>query len=1144
MIFFVFVTCESCFNWGIAQNSTFYPTPWIQEIELPDQYVDIPNKSFFLDHLGHLFLGKENVLTILNENKSVHIQMNGPVFVTGQGSDTLFYACKNDIGLLIKEKDGLFQTQSYKDRILRAYRDFSPTQLIYADHSVFLNSEKGIYQFKNGRIKVFPYQESYTSLHVIEGELFLRIAGHGFREWSGTGFDDLTAGSQAYDPTLLPDILESSQGYTFLDFLSWDELLVVSPGEGIQVLNCQGKVIRVLGIREGMPDRDILQASTCEGDELWILGVHTLHKINQPSSLNIIYFDPGSIGRILASAVTDHGIVLGTSHGVFVAETREDLYGQWEIQCVSGETPGAYQLIEKAGHTVFGAGSGHLLSVRDNRSDLLAAGNFTGMAAMRDDLLIASGEEGVIRYDLSDDGWTSTLLDPSLTCSHSFARYGGSVFFICNNQAYRLSDDLESVIPLPFHREEMLFRLIPMDRELYLITDNQVYRYETGEETFLPLDKDNKAKILTVSDIIIPDASEGYWMVRHQGKYMSGVRHAKASAAFEEDQRSYPVLQNLGEIINLNIRDSILFLTGPDKVSLFDLSLLDTDDSRLPIRVEPLGNFSKLTSAGFHLAGLEFQSTPEPEFRYKLLPAQEAWSEWNNNREIFYDRLKPGHYRLIAQAKDLYGRYSEPSEFQFVIEAPFYRTWYAYVVYGLIFLIFLFLIQKWRLLGNQRAESRVSQRMQTKLDDLTVEKEKSDKLVAEILPDRTAAQLKSEGKAKWDKYERATVLFSDIQGFTKIAEEMNPEVLIDELDKFFFHFDSVVEKYNIEKIKTIGDAYMAAGGIPTKNSTNPVEVVLAALEMQIYMQQLKSTKTDIWDLRIGIHTGPVIAGVVGHKKMSYDIWGDTVNTASRMESSGIPGKVNISGITYGMVKEYFICEYRGKLPVKYKGNIDMYFVNGLRPELSVDLKGIPNKRFFTKLQLLRLGDLEEKVFETILINLPSNLYFHKIEFAKKIYNQSFLLSRAEEIEQDERLLVRTAALLLYTGLTQAYFNYENRSSVIAREILPEFKYSETQIDQICNLIMATKQPFHPNNQLEKILIDAKMEYLGRPDYHSQIKLMFMEMKEAGSNINGQQFKKQQLELLYGFDYFTISGRRLREVPGQEQRNTLEQERWI
>jgi len=434
--------------------------------------------------------------------------------------------------------------------------------------------------------------------------------------------------------------------------------------------------------------------------------------------------------------------------------------------------------------------------------------------------------------------------------------------------------------------------------------------------------------------------------------------------------------------------------------------------------------------------------------------------------------------------------------------------------------------------------------MELRIQSMAAEKERSDKLVAEILPEETANQIKSKGKAKWDKYERATVLFSDIQGFTRIAEEMNPEKLIDELDTFFFHFDSVVEKYNIEKIKTIGDAYMAAGGIPHKNSTNPVEVVMAALEIQSYMQQLKSSRAEIWDLRIGIHTGPVIAGVVGHKKISYDIWGDTVNTASRMESSGTPGKINISGITYGMVKDYFLCEYRGKLPVKYKGNIDMYYVNGLRPELSVDLKGIPNRRFFLKLQLLRLGDLEDKVFNDILTKLSESHHFHKLEHARKVYNQSFLLCRSEGIELEGRLLVRTAALMLFTGLIQDYQNFENRSTVISREILPDFSYSEKQIDQISNLILATKTPFKPNNRLEKILIDARMDYIGWPDYTTVVKDLFKELKEAGSNINGQQFKKQQQELLFNFEFYTIAAQRLREVSGSDQMSILDQERWI
>jgi len=134
--------------------------------------------------------------------------------------------------------------------------------------------------------------------------------------------------------------------------------------------------------------------------------------------------------------------------------------------------------------------------------------------------------------------------------------------------------------------------------------------------------------------------------------------------------------------------------------------------------------------------------------------------------------------------------------------------------------------------------------------------------------------------------------------------------------------------------------------------------------------------------------------------------------------------------------------------------------------------------------------------------------------------------------------------MLFTGLSQNYHNFENRSAVICREILPDYSYSENQIDQICNLILATKKPFIPKNRLEKILIDARMEYIGRPDYTNQAKLLFKELIEAGSKINGQQFKKQQQELLFDFDFYTTAAQRLREVSGNDQMTTLEQERWI
>ena len=210
------------------------------------------------------------------------------------------------------------------------------------------------------------------------------------------------------------------------------------------------------------------------------------------------------------------------------------------------------------------------------------------------------------------------------------------------------------------------------------------------------------------------------------------------------------------------------------------------------------------------------------------------------------------------------------------------------------------------------------------------EKERSEKLLLNILPYETAEELKAKGSATPKHYDKVSVLFTDFKGFTKIAEKLTPQELVEELNQCFIAFDRIIDKYKLEKIKTIGDAYMCAGGIPAVNDNNPVDIVMAALEIREFMDNLRKEREaqgkDYWELRIGIHTGPVVAGVVGKNKFAYDIWGDAVNTASRMESSGIPGQVNISGDTYTFIREHFHCNHRGKIQAKNKGEIDMYIV--------------------------------------------------------------------------------------------------------------------------------------------------------------------------------------------------------------------------
>ena len=222
----------------------------------------------------------------------------------------------------------------------------------------------------------------------------------------------------------------------------------------------------------------------------------------------------------------------------------------------------------------------------------------------------------------------------------------------------------------------------------------------------------------------------------------------------------------------------------------------------------------------------------------------------------------------------------------------------------------------------------------TKLDqknkDLDLEKQKSDDLLLNILPLEVMEELKQTGRTEAKNYSLVTVLFADFKDFTTIIEEITPEELVGGLAEYFELFDNIIEKYDIEKIKTVGDAYICASGLPAPNIENPVIMIKAAMEILESVQKLNQTRSAqgkiIFEIRIGINSGPLVAGVVGIKKFAYDIWGDTVNTAQRMEQNGEQGKVNISGTTYNLVKHRFKCVHRGKIDAKHKGEIDMYFV--------------------------------------------------------------------------------------------------------------------------------------------------------------------------------------------------------------------------
>lgn len=236
--------------------------------------------------------------------------------------------------------------------------------------------------------------------------------------------------------------------------------------------------------------------------------------------------------------------------------------------------------------------------------------------------------------------------------------------------------------------------------------------------------------------------------------------------------------------------------------------------------------------------------------------------------------------------------------------------------------------EKQRILENKKAE--LETQVLERTSELREEKKKSDDLLLNILPAEIAEELKQKGSAVARDYDKVTVMFTDFKDFTKISEQLSPAELVKEIDLCFSAFDHIIQKYGVEKIKTIGDAYMCVGGLPVPTTTHAQDVVKAAIEIRDFMEKHNLEKESKGEhqfrIRIGIHTGSVVAGIVGVKKFAYDIWGDTVNIAARIESSGEAGKVNISGSTHALIKNQFNFIYRGKIEAKNKGQIEMYFV--------------------------------------------------------------------------------------------------------------------------------------------------------------------------------------------------------------------------
>ncbi|WP_282039853.1 adenylate/guanylate cyclase domain-containing protein [Saccharicrinis aurantiacus] len=401
---------------------------------------------------------------------------------------------------------------------------------------------------------------------------------------------------------------------------------------------------------------------------------------------------------------------------------------------------------------------------------------------------------------------------------------------------------------------------------------------------------------------------------------------------------------------------------------------------------------------------------------------------------------------------------------------------------------------------------------------------------------------KSSKLSNLKRFNRVSLLYVSIDGFKRLTNHPLAENLIDKLDELKLLFDEIAKKYSIVKIKTIGDSFVFGGGMLEENRTNPIDVILAAFEMQQAAIDVNGGEngSSFWDVSIGIHTGPVLAEPTNRRSSPFRLAGSSVDLTCRLGMACNPGEIHISSMTYELIKEFFECKYSGKMPVKYKGAIEMYTVVGLLPQLQDAKKTNElNRKFLTKYSLIQFIDIQEHILDMLEQELPNNLYYHNVKHTIDVVTGVELIGWAEGLNEEEILILKFAAIFHDTGHTLGYDQHEYHGTIIARKFLAKYHYPEDIIEKICELIMATEYPPEPKNKLEEVICDSDLDYLGRSDFIPVSEKLYDELKVRDMIGSYNDWIKRQLSFIKGHQYFTETARNLRQVNKYNQIERLE-----
>jgi class 3 adenylate cyclase/streptogramin lyase len=734
------------------------------------------------------------------------------------------------------------------------------------------------------------------------------------------------------------------------------EIAIGTRTGGLVLLNSKGSVDRTLTRADGVPDSFVTSIYTDPQGGVWLGGFGG----------GITRFNPGltafderaGIQGVFCSVRQDGVVYAGLKAGLVHMDARAGTPPRFYP--VAGIESTVRSLIPYEGAVLAATDSGVYLAHGDKASPILRTSDvvYDVSVSVRDPSTVyAAGKNFVFKLHRNGADWqqTDAFAIPGQNVRTPLEDRDGKVWATTSDTIYRIDFRQQPAKAETFGADQGVpgRGLINAQRfhdRILFATSKGLLSYSEKAGRFIPDLSLGKEFADGTHDVlnIFNDYSGNVWVTGtgYHGILLKQPNGYKWVAT--------PLLQSgISEIYGMSLDDDgTVWATGADGILFrWERDLAGNPDRNFSVLTRSVqtieGENTLFGGAGkaqairlpyrsnavrFNFAAPFYEEAGAVEYQTFLDGNDRAWSPWSHEFRRDSDNLHENSYILRVRARSPHGTVSDVATYAFSVLPPWYRTWWAYSLYAVFGALGVWGIVRSRVrqleADKRRLEATVEERtieIRQQRDEIQVQERKSHAMLLNILPSQVADELKATGVVKPVGFDDVTVCFTDFVGFTLSSEKLSPDLLVDALNEYFTAFDEIIARYGLEKLKTIGDSYMFASGLPARRDSHAVDAVLAAMEMaQVVKRLAGKTGGTGWNIRIGLHSGPVVAGVVGIRKFAFDIWGNTVNFAARMESSGVPGRVNMSERTCRLMRGLIDCEFRGQVRIKEGRELPMF----------------------------------------------------------------------------------------------------------------------------------------------------------------------------------------------------------------------------